>query len=144
MNYSKVLIASLFLVFFFVSADEVPTTVEMKQQCESRGMTWNNWCNPEIVLDSRLSKSIDISNCKATSGLTCKLTLLASSKLPSQIFVQPQDSHNNSIGKEFRLIYPNLTKNNWHSGVATFKGFDVSATKLYLRGEWNKEYESAY
>ncbi len=143
-NFLIVITLQLVLCFY-VWADENTVVDDYKKDCEARGMSWsNNWCNPSISMEPKLAKTITITECKAISGLTCRLTLLPSSKLPSRIFVQSQDIDGNSIGKEFRLIYPDLEANGWSSGIATFMGDMSYAVRLQLRGEWSKEYDSAY
>lgn len=116
-------------------AQPVPTEKEMIESCEASGMTWNNWCHPAIVLDQSLIGIVRFSECQPISGLSCRITLLMPGKLPNKIFVQPMDIKGNPIGKEWKLTYPNLEKEGWTSGIATFMGIKGNATKLHLRGK---------
>ena len=130
----------LLLTLSYVSAEESPLIEEPKNQCEDSGMTWSNWsnwCLPTIILSAELARAVTFTECRPISGLTCRITLLPSSELPDRIYVQPKDSDGNSIGKEWRLVYPDLVSRGWTSGIATFLG--PKAVELHLRGVWLDE-----
>lgn len=95
---------------------------------------------PPIVLKGKLSKWLEVSECKAISGMTCRIWFNKGAVLPSRIFIYEVDAHEHPVGKRRALIYPNLKLG--EKGWATFR---ISrGSTVVLTGEWNGPWKSAY
>lgn len=115
----------------------MPTMKEAIAECKAQGMASDRGvCIPSLELSKRLAKVISLTHCAAISGMTCRLTLLVPGMLPSKILYQGLDKDGNPIGYEHRLTYPDLEKNGWLSGMATFFKYEGNPARFRLRGVW--------
>jgi hypothetical protein len=95
---------------------------------------------PSIVVKGQLSEQLQIFECKATSGMSCKIAFKRGAALPSHILIQEVDSKGKPIARRVALIYPNLKPE--EKGWATFR---ISrANTVVLTGEWHGAWRSAY
>jgi hypothetical protein len=100
-------------------------------------------CPEEIVLETRLAQAIEIFDCKAISGMTCRIGLRSDAKaLPSEIFIQSFDVKGRKVGRPIRLIYPELKKG--EKGWATFRIERSSEFSLRLTARWDGPWKNPY
>jgi hypothetical protein len=101
-------------------------------------------CPQAIVLDAGLTQAIEIFDCKAISGMVCRIGLRSDARaLPSEIFIQSFGADGSKIGHPIRLIYPNLKRG--ETGWATFRierGDRLKAVRL--TGKWEGAWKSPY
>jgi len=62
----------------------------------------------KLILKGRLVDTFEFAQCDAVSGMTCKITLKDGARLPSRVFVQALDSHDEPLGNRLLLPYPRL------------------------------------
>lgn len=133
-------LCALFATVNYASAQQhasMPTIKEAEAECRAMGMASDRgFCIPSLELSKRLAKVISLTHCTPISGMSCRLTLLVPGMMPSKIFYQGLDKNGNPVGHEHRLIYPDLEKNGWHSGIATFLSSEGNAVRFRLRGVW--------
>jgi hypothetical protein len=95
---------------------------------------------PPIILQGKLASSMQISDCKAISGMTCRISFNKDAVLPSRIFLREVDETKHPVGRKRLLIYPDLKPG--ERGWATFRiGRGMT---VVLTGEWKGPWKSAY
>ncbi len=96
-----------------------------------------------LILKGRLVDTFEFTQCDAVSGMTCRVTLKDGAQLPSRVFVQALDSHNQPLGKKLPLPYPELKPK--QSGRTSFPSrIPAGTATVVLTGEWNGRYRPAY
>jgi hypothetical protein len=95
---------------------------------------------PPIILKGKLADLLQVSDCRAVSGMTCRISFKGKAMLPSRIFLQEIDDANHPAGRKRPLIYPDLKP--VESGWATFRV--GRAMTVVLTGEWKGSWKSAY
>ncbi|HET6842431.1 MAG TPA: hypothetical protein VFK06_12225 [Candidatus Angelobacter sp.] len=95
---------------------------------------------PPIVLKGKLADLLQISDCRAISGMTCRISFTENAVLPSRVFLQEIDEANHQAGHKRPLIYSDLKPG--ESGWATFRV--GRARTVVLTGEWKGSWKSAY
>jgi hypothetical protein len=97
-------------------------------------------CPAKIIVRGKLARILKVSDCRAISGMTCRIQFIKAAALPSRIRLQEQDNHNKQIGKKF-LIYPDLRSG--EKGLATFR-LGSPETVVVLTGEWKGPWRDEY
>lgn len=123
------------VVVVLMMASQLPSQVQRTITPDERCLA----C-PSIILTGNLAKWMEIAECKAISGMTCRIWFKRGGTLPSRIFVQESDSQGRPTGKKRALIYPNLKTG--EKGWATFHLSRANA--IVLTGEWKGSWKSAY
>jgi hypothetical protein len=100
-------------------------------------------CPERIVIQASLAQAIEIWDCKAVSGMTCRIGLRSDAKaLPSEIFIGYFGPNGQKIGTTKRLIYPNLKRG--EKGWATFNLVAGELKTVRLTGRWDGPWKNPY
>lgn len=87
------------------------------------------------MIQASLAQAIEIWDCKAVAGMTCRIGLRSDAKgLPSQIFIQAFDQNGKELGVPVPLVYPILRRG--QQGLATFnitRGGQLKSIRLTAR-----------
>jgi hypothetical protein len=138
MDLRKFLLSLIFaLAVCLTSTAQRSATIKTKSIKTCENFCW------ALILQGRLTDTLEFSQCDAISGMTCHLKLLDGAQLPSRIFVQALDSQDKPLGKRLLLPYPRLKAK--EKGRTSFPSGIPNGTKtVVLTGEWNGEYRPAY